>query len=145
MSLSISREDLKQEGKSLLKQFRNTLKEFNDIFRLNYSDSDFESIKKMKEDLNIAESVAICEQLKREGKPNHYTYRWYDKYKDYVINKAKIKRQTLLDTAPSGFFNPDLESIYRIFELVDIEVELFEDLHFDVKRFLIKYKLSFVV
>ena len=140
----ISKEELKQEGESLLHQFRNTLNEFEDIFRLNYSDSDFKSIKKMKEDLNIAESVAIHEQLKREGKPIGDTYHWYNKYKKYIIVKTEDKKQRLIDTAPSGFFNPDLESIYRIFELVDIDVELFEDLYFDVKRFLMKYQLGVV-
>ena len=98
----------------------------------------------MKEDLNIAESVAIHEQLKREGKPIGDTYLWYDKYLDYIRDKTEDKKQRLLDTASSGFFRPDLKSIARIFELVDIDVELFEDLYFDVKRFLLKYELSFV-
>ena len=62
----ISKEELKQEGESLLHQLRNTLNEFEDILRLNYSDSDFKSSKKMKEDLNIAGSVAIHEQLKKK-------------------------------------------------------------------------------
>ena len=62
----ISKEELKQEEESLLHQLRNTLNEFEDILRLNYSDSDFKSIKKMKEDLNIAGSVAIHEQLKKK-------------------------------------------------------------------------------
>ena len=35
----ISKEELKQEGESLLHQLRNTLNEFEDILRLNYSDS----------------------------------------------------------------------------------------------------------
>ena len=36
----------------------------------------------MKEDLNIAESVAIHEQLKREGKPIGDTIFWYHDYRD---------------------------------------------------------------
>ena len=46
----------------------------------------------MKEDLNIVESVAIDEQLKREGKPIGDTYLWYDKYLDYIRDKTEDKK-----------------------------------------------------
>lgn len=39
------------------------------------------------------------------------------------------------------FFKPDLESIVRIFELVNIDIEFDEDLYFDVKKFLTRYEI----
>ena len=41
MSFDISKESLKEEGKSLLKQLRGLLKEFEDIFRMDYDDAIF--------------------------------------------------------------------------------------------------------
>ena len=67
-SLTISEEVLKKEGGLLLDQLKNSLDEFKDLFRMkSFCSSYFETIKRMKEDLNIAESVAMYEQLKREG------------------------------------------------------------------------------
>ena len=141
MSLVISKENLKKEGESLLHQLRDSLTEFKDFFRLNFSDSFFESIKEMKEDLNIAESVAIHEQLKREGKGIGDTIFWYHDYEEYTKDKLKDKKTKLVETAPSGFFRPDLESIARIFELVDIDFEFDGDLRYDVQMFLKKYEM----
>ena len=141
MSLVISKDSLKEEGESLLCQLRDSLNQFKDIFRLNLSDSFFESIKKMKEDLNIAESVAIHEQLEREDKPLGGTIFWYHDYEEYTEDKSKDKKTRLVETAPSRFFKPDLESIARIFELVNIDMEFDEDLRYDVKNFLKKYKI----
>ena len=135
MTLVISKENLKKEGESLLIQLRDSLEEFKDFFRLNFSDSFFESIKEMKEDLNIAESVAIHEQLEREGKPVGDTIFWYHNYEEYTKDKSKDKKTRLIETAPSGFFRPDLESIVRIIELVKVDTEFNEDLYFDVKYF----------
>ena len=98
-----------------------------------FCSSYFETIKRMKEDLNIAESVAMYEQLKREGKPLGENLHWYHYYEEYKKDKTEDKKTRLVNTAPSGFFRPDFESIFRILDLVDIDMEIFEDLYFDVR------------
>ena len=66
VSLTISEEVLKKEGGLILDQLKNSLYEFKGLFRMkSLCSSYFETIKRMKEDLNIAESVAMYEQLKR--------------------------------------------------------------------------------
>ena len=140
MSIVISEVSLKKEGKLLLERLRNFIKEFKDFFRTDFSEEFFETIKEMKEDLNIAESVAIHEQLKREGKPLGDTLFWYHDYEAYTKDKSKDKKTRLIERAPSGFFRPDLESIVRILELVNIDMEIYEDLYFDIKYFLKKYE-----
>ena len=133
VSLTISEEVLKKEGGLLLDQLKNSLDDFKDLFRMkSFCSSYFETIKRMKEDLNIAESVAMYEQLKREGKPLGENLHWYHYYEEYKKDKTEDKKTRLVDTAPSGFFRPDFESIFRILDLVDIEMEIFEDLYFDV-------------
>ena len=140
MSLTISKESLKKEGKSLLKQLRGLLKEFEDIFRMDYDEAFVKTINKIKENLKIAESVAICEQTKREGKPDGDTYHWYNNYLAYRIIKTKDKKDELLSKAPKGFFCPDLESIARILDLINLDMEIDEDLYFNVSNFLKKYE-----
>ena len=133
VSLTISEEVLKKEGGLLLDQLKNSLDDFKDLFRMkSFCSSYFETIKRMKEDVNIAESVAMYEQLKREGKPLGENLHWYHYYEEYKKDKTEDKKTRLVDTAPSGFFRPDFESIFRILDLVDIEMEIFEDLYFDV-------------
>ena len=44
MSIDVKKESLKDEGQSLLYQLRDTIKQFKDIFRLNYNDLCFKSI-----------------------------------------------------------------------------------------------------
>ena len=66
---------------------------------------------------------------------------WYLKYSSYLEDKTEYKRKILVEEAPSGFFRPDFESIFRILELVDIEMEIFEDLYFDIEDVLEKYKI----
>ena len=100
----------------------------------------FETINKIKENLKLAESVAICEQIKREGKPDGDTYHWYNDYLAYRIIKTKDKKDKLLSKAPKGSFCPDLKSIVRILELVNLDMEIDEDLYFDVINFLKKYE-----
>ena len=140
VSLTISEEVLKREGGELIDHLKNSLDEFQDIFRMkSFSNSCFEKIKRMKEDLNIAESVAMYEQLKREGKPLGENLDWYHYYEEYKKDKTEDKKTRLVNTAPSGFFRPDFESIFRILELVDIEI--FEDLYFDVRLILKKYEI----
>lgn len=141
MSFDISKVNLKKEGESLLCKLRDSFNEFKDVFRLNLSDSFFESIKKMKEDLTIAGSIAIHEQLKREDKPLGVTIFWYHDYEEYIENKSEDMKTKLLETASSGFFKPDLKSIVRILELVDIDMEFDGDLRYDVKMFLKKYEI----
>ena len=134
MSLTISEEVLKKEGGKLIDQLKNSLDEFKDLFRMtSFCSSYFETIKRMKEDLNIAESVAMYEQLKREGKPLGENLHWYHYYEEYKKDKTEDKKTRLVNTAPSGFFRPDFESIFRILDLVDIDMEIFEDLYFDVR------------
>ena len=142
VSLTISEEVLKKEGGLILDQLINSLDEFKDLFRMkSFCSSYFETIKRMKEDLNIAESVAMYEQLKREGKPLGENLHWYHYYEEYKKDKTKDKKTRLVDTAPSGFFRPDFESIFRILELVEIDMEIFEDLYFDVRIVLKKYEV----
>ena len=139
MSVVISKESLKEEGKSLLKQLRGLLKEFEDIFRMDFDEEFYKSVNTIRENLKIAESVAICEQIKREGKPTGDTY-WYNDYLAYKIIKTKDKKDKLLSKAPKGNFCPDLESIARILELVNLDMEISEDLYFGVIGFLKKYE-----
>ena len=142
VSLTISEEVLKREGEELTDQLKNSLDEFKDLFRMtSFCSSYFETIKRMKEDLNIAESVATYEQLKREGKPLGENLHWYHYYEEYKEDKTEDKKTRLVDTAPSGFFRPDFESISRILDLVDIDMEIFEDLYFDVRLVLKKYEI----
>ena len=58
MSFVISKESLKEEGKSLLKQLRGLLKEFEDIFRMDFDEEFYKSVHTIRENLKIAESVA---------------------------------------------------------------------------------------
>ena len=141
MSFVISKDELKKEGEELLYKLRDSLDKFKDMFRSNSSESFFKSIKKMKEDLSIAESVAIYKQLEREGKPLGDTILWYHDYLEYTKDKSKDKKARLVETALSGFFRPDLESIVLIFELVNIDEEFDGDLRYDVKMFLKKYEM----
>ena len=142
VSLTISEEVLKREGEELIDQLKKSLDEFKDLFRMkSFCSSFFESIKRMKEDLNIAESVAMYEQLKRGGQPLGENLHWYHYYEEYKKDKTEDKKTRLVNTAPSGFFRPDFESIFRILDLVDIEMEIFEDLYFDVSLVLKKYEI----
>ena len=138
VSLTIS-----EEGEELIDQLKNSLDEYEDLFRMrSFCSSFFETIKRMKEDLNIAGSVAMYEQLKEtEGKPLSENLHWYHYYEEYKKDKTEDKKTRLVDTAPSGFFRPDFESIFRILDLVDIEMEIFEYLYFDVRLVLKKYEI----
>ena len=62
MSVVITKEDTKKEGIMLLSDLKNTLKVLEDFEGLE------DSIKKIKEDLIIAENVAMYFQVKRENK-----------------------------------------------------------------------------
>ena len=68
MSFATVKANLEKEGASLLGKLRDNLNEFEDVFRSGLSVSFFELLKQMKEDLVIAESVALHEQLKRGKK-----------------------------------------------------------------------------
>ena len=142
MSLTITKELLKKEGEELIDKLKDGLNEYKDFFRMRrYFNSFFEPIKRMKEDLNIAESLAMFEQLEREGKPLGEHFSWHLKYENYKKDKTADKKTSLVNTAPSGFFRPDFESIFRILGLVDIEMDIFEDLYFDIKNVLEKYRI----
>ena len=78
-------------------------------------------------------------QVKRENKQEFNSCRWFDKYQSYVMNKTEDAREKLLEAIPSSVsFSPDLESIEKIFLMLDFEMELNEDLYYDIKRFLCK-------
>ena len=54
------------------------------------------------------------------------------------MNKTEDAREKLLEAIPSSVsFSPDLESIEKIFLMLDFEMELNEDLYYDIKRFLL--------
>ena len=120
----------------------------------------------MKCELVLVESAALHEQLLREGKPIGDTFIWYDKYNNYLNLMSKFSKNIdpfleiegledfrdelknmktrLVETAPSTpsiFLRPDFESIIRILKGVEVDIELYEDLYFDVKRFLMRYEL----
>ena len=133
MSVVITKEDTKKEGIMLLSDLKNTLKVLEDFEGLE------DSIKKIKEDLIIAENVAMYFQAKRENKQEFYSCSWFDKYQSYVMNETEDAREKLLEAIPSSVsFSPDLESIEKIFLMLDFEMELNEDLYYDIKRFLCK-------
>ena len=133
MSVVITKEDTKKEGIMLLSDLKNTLNFLEDFEGLE------DSIKKIKEDLIIAENVAKYFQAKRENKQEFNSCSWFDKYQSYVMNKTEDAREKLLEAIPSSVsFSPDLESIEKIFLMLDFEMELNEDLYYDIKRFLCK-------
>ena len=133
MSVVITKEGTKKEGIMLLSDLKNTLKVLEDFEGLE------DSIKKIKEDLIKAENVAMYFQAKRENKQEFYSCSWFDKYQSYVMNKTEDAREKLLEAIPSSVsFSPDLESIEKIFLMLDFEMELNEDLYYDIKRFLCK-------
>ena len=140
MSVVITKEDTKKEGIMLLSDLGNTLKALEDF-------KDFEDlIKKTKEDLRIAENVAMYFQAKRENKQEFYSCSWFDKYQSYVTNKTEDAREKLLEAIPSSVsFSADLESIEKIFLMLDFEMELNEDLYYDIKTFLCKNVLLIVL
>ena len=133
MSVVITKEDTKKEGIKLLSDLRVFIKDLE-------NSKDFEDlIKKTKEDLRIAENVAMYFQAKRENKQEFNSCTWFDKYQSYVMNKTEDAREKLLEAIPSSVsFSPDLESIEKIFLMLDFEMELNEDLYYDFKRFLCK-------
>ena len=154
MSFDTVKSILEKEGKSLLEKLRSLLNdEFTDEFRSCLSESLFDDVRKYRDDLVIAESVALHEQ-----KPTNATYIWFQDYEKYIKLKkiisdhkkenfvefedelGKIKVKLVMD-CPSGNVKPSLRSIVRIFELVDIDMEIDEDLYFYIKHFLDRYKV----
>ena len=140
MSFDTVKSNLKKEGPSLLSQLKVELSEDLDLFRSNFSELFIDEILRMRRELKIAESIALHEQLQREGKPTGDTSIWNDKYQNYLrlekkykdhssdfIDKEDIKdfrdelkdiENNILETAPSGSVRPDLKSIVRILNFV---------------------------
>ena len=163
MSFATVKANLEKEGASLLCKLRDELSEYQDVFRSNLSESYNKIIIRMKEDLVIAESVALHEQLERARKSVGDTTFWYDSYKNYIEMKniysgykygftdikyikdfqdeLKDIKTSLVETASSGCVKPDLGSIVGIFDLAFIDLEFDQDLHFHVKRFLDRYRM----
>ena len=155
MSFDTVKSNLEKEGKDLLGKLRSLLNdELTDQFRSCLSESLFDDVRKYKDDLVIAESVALHEQ-----KPSNETCIWFQDYEKYIKLKEiisdhkkenfkefedeledfddefeEMKVQIVVD-CPSGNVKPSLKSIVRIFELVDIDMEIDEDLYFDIKHF----------
>ena len=166
MSLDTVKANLKKEGKKLLGVLRDYLSEKQDVFRSNFCDAYHEEILKMKSDFILVETAALHEQLLREGKPTVVTFIWYDEYNRYLTLMSKFSKNIdpfleveeiedfrdelknmktrLVETAPSAppmFLRPDFESIIRILKGVEVDIEIYEDLYFDVKNFLKRYEL----
>ena len=163
MSFATVKANLEKEGASLLSQLKEKLGEDLDVFRSNFSDLFIDEILRMRRELKIAETIALHEQLQREGKPVGDTLLWCDEYKNYLnlkkkythhsfdfVDKEDIKdfrdelekiENNIVETAPSGSVRPDLKSIVRILDFIRIEMEIYEDLYFDVKRFLNRYEM----
>lgn len=163
MSFDTVKSNLEKEGASLLSQLKEELSEDLDVFRSNSSESFIDEILRMRRELIIAESIALHEQLQREGKPVGDTLLWYDEYNNYLnlkkkytdhsfdfVDKKDIKdfrnelekiENNIVETAPSGSVRPDLKSIVRILYFIRIEMEFNEDLYFDVKTFLKRYEM----
>ena len=59
---------------------------------------------------------------------------------DFYDELEKIKVKLVID-CPLGNVKPNLKSIVRIFELVDLYFEIDEDLYFDIKHFLDRSKV----
>lgn len=161
MKFDTVKANLGKEGGSVLDKLRSTLNdEFKDQFRSCLSESFFDYVRKYRDDLVIVESVALHEQ-----KPTIETCIWFQDYEEYTklnkiisdhkkenfkefedeledfddeLEKIKVK---LVINAPSGSVKPSLESIVRIFELINIDMEIDEDLYFDIKHFLDRYKV----
>ena len=85
MSFDTVKANLEKEGASLLSQLKEELSEDLDLFRCNFSVSFIDEILTMRHELIIAESIALHEQLQREGKPIGATSIWNDKYEN-VLN-----------------------------------------------------------
>ena len=56
-------------------------------------------------------------------------------------DELKDIKTRLVETAPFVSVKPDFEIIIRILKEVKVDIELYEDLYFDVKRFLLRYEL----
>ena len=163
MSFNTVKANLEKEGASLLSQLKKELGEDLDVFRSNSSKSYIEEILRMRRELKIAETIALHEQLQREGKPVGDTLLWFDDYNNYLnlkkkytdysfdfVDKEDIKyfrdelkkiENNIVETTPSGSVYPDLKSIIRIFKGIYINMEFDEDLYFDVKTFLKRYEM----
>ena len=86
MSVVITEEDTKKEGIKLLSDLRVFIKDLENSKDL---------IKKTKEDLRIAENVAMYFQAKQENKQEFNSCSWFDKYQSYVMNKTEDAREKL--------------------------------------------------
>ena len=159
MTFATVKFNLEKEGKNLLEKLRDLLNDtFTDEFRSCLSHSFYEAVRQYKDELVIAESVALHKQ-----KPTNESCIWFEDYEKYIKLKkiisdhkkenfeyfeddlkdfdselGKIKDKLVINY-PSGGVNPSLESIVRIFELVDVEMELNEDLYFYIQTFLRRY------
>ena len=75
---------------------------------------------------------------------SHYKREYFEELEDEIEDfedELKDIRDKLVLNAPFGSVKPDLESIVKIFELVDIDEEFDGDLRFDVKMFLKRYEM----
>ena len=80
MSFATVKANLEKEGDSILDKLRRTLNdEFKDQFRSGLSELFFDDVRKYRDDLVIAESVALHEQ-----KPSIETCIWFQGYEKYT-------------------------------------------------------------
>ena len=94
MSFDTVKANLEKEGEKLLVNLRDLLNNtFTDQFRSCLGKSFYEDINQYKDELVIAESVALHEQLEREKKPVGDTFFWYKDYEKYIKLKKIISDQ----------------------------------------------------
>ena len=144
-----SEEEKLKKAWLLLDKLRSEIDDnYKDFFRSCYLSKDlYYTVKRLKEDLNIAESLAIIKQKKRqkEEKVEHYSnVVWELDYKSYSKTKSPTIRQKLLSNHIVAFFLPDLESIMFIIKFLYKRDELLifdEDLYFDFKDILEEYNI----
>ena len=161
MSFATVKSNLEKERERLLGKLRSLLNDISiDEFRSCLSSSFFDDVRFYKDELVIAESVALHEQ-----QPTNKTCIWFKKYEEYIKLKKIISdhkkenfeefekdledfddelegiKVKLVVDCPLGDVKPNLRSIVRIFELVDIHMEINEDLYFYINTFLNRYKV----
>ena len=89
MSFDTVKANLEKEGESILDKLRSTLNDESKVqFRSCLSESLFDDVRKCRDDLVIAESVALHEQ-----KPTNATCIWFQDYGKYIKLKNNLRSQ----------------------------------------------------
>ena len=108
--------NLEKEGKSLLEKLRTLLNDtFTDECRSCLSHSFYEAVRQYKDELVIAESVALHEQ-----RPTNETCIWYEDYQKYIKLKEVVSTHKKEEFEE---FEEDLEDFDG--ELVELKKNLY--------------------